>query len=81
MRTLKLKGIVDSNRKLSLTLPPETPVGEVDVIVQVDDAGNKEDDEETKRRKEKALAELKEFHKGRTLGDITLRELIAEGRR
>lgn len=30
---------------------------------------------------EEAIAELKRFRSGRTLGDVTIRELIEEGRR
>jgi prevent-host-death family protein len=35
----------------------------------------------SKKRVEEAIAALKEFSKGKTLGGITIRELVEEGRR
>lgn len=37
MQTLKFKGTIDSNHRLTLQLPADTPIGEADVIVLVPD--------------------------------------------
>lgn len=39
MRTLKFKGTIDSNHRLTLQLPADTPIGEADVIVLVPETG------------------------------------------
>lgn len=35
MHTIKLKTVIDHSHQLHLALPPDTPVGEAEVIVQV----------------------------------------------
>lgn len=76
MQTIKLKGLVDEDRKLSLTLPPGIPSGMVDVIVLVD-----EPEPDFPGAGDDSFAELMSFHKGRRLGGISLKELATEGRR
>lgn len=39
MQTLKFKGTIDSDHRLTLQLPADTPVGEADVIILVPDVG------------------------------------------
>lgn len=76
MQTIKLKGVVDEDRKLSLTLPPGTRAGMVDVIVLVE-----ESDTIPLSMSDGSFAELMNFHKGHRLDGISLKELVSEGRR
>lgn len=76
MQTIKLRGLVDEERKLSLTLPPGVPAGMVEVIVLVE-----EPEGEQSKPADNSFAELMAFHKGRRLDGVPLKELVAEGRR
>lgn len=78
MRTIKIKATVDEELNLSAKVPADVPSGTVDVIlfVEADDGipytpplGND------------SFEQLMTFHKGRSLGDVTLEELLTEGRR
>ena len=78
MRTLKFEAVIDEMHTLSLVLPETIRPGKAEVVVTVE---SDEPEEALPPMSNKEFEELMRFGDGRRLGDISLKELIAEGRR
>ncbi|MCL2641353.1 MAG: hypothetical protein FWD53_10940 [Phycisphaerales bacterium] len=78
MTTLRFETMIDEMHTLSLVLPSNVRPGKAEVVVTVDvDEPNAAFTPMTNEE----FDELMHFGDGRRLGDISLKELIAEGRR
>ena len=78
MQTLKFETVIDETHTLSLVLPDNVRPGKAEVLVTVD---VDEPEASFTPMTDKEFDELMRFGDGRRLGDISLKELIAEGRR
>ena len=67
---------VDERRVLSFTLPTYIHAGEVEVVIT-----QKAVDVPARKITDAEFNAHMDFHKGRSLGDLTVRELKEEGRR
>lgn len=78
MQTLKLDAVIDETHTISLVLPACFRPGKAEVVVTVDEGEPKA---ENKPMTDEEFEELMRFGDGRRLDGISIKELIAEGRK
>ena len=81
MQTLKFKAVIDETHTLSLVLPSTVRPGTADVTVVLEMDEPRETAGAAKSAAEEAYEALLRFGDGRRLGGISIKELVAEGRR
>jgi len=81
VQTLKFDAVIDEKRTLSLVLPDSVRPGkaEVTVVLELDASG--ETTGAVKSPAEEAYEALLRFGDGRRLGGLSIKEMVAEGRR
>ena len=69
---------IPSNRELVVKLPEHVPVGPIEVTLTI--VPKERCTEQDRARIRSAIAEMKEFGKGRRLDGLSIREMIEDGR-
>ena len=81
MQTLQFQAVIDEKRILSLVLPSTVRLGKASVTVVLEEDEPRETVGVAKSAAEEAYEALLHFGDGRRLGGLSIKELVAEGRR
>ena len=81
MQTLNFDAVIDERRILSLVLPDSIRPGRAKVTVMLETERPLDKTDSVKSAAKAAYDELLRFGDGRRLGGLSIKELVAEGRR